>query len=41
MTGGLGITLQIGQKSRGIYTLEVYAGLGQVKIYELLTQSDF
>lgn len=25
--GGLGITVQVGQQSRGVHTLKVYAGL--------------
>ena len=41
MTGGLGITVQIGQKSRGVHTLEVYTGLREVQMCELLKQTEF
>lgn len=41
MTGGLSITVQIGPKSRGVHTLEIYTGLKEVKIWELLMQSEF
>lgn len=34
VAGGLGIAVQIGQQSRGIYTLKVYAGLKEK--YDLL-----
>lgn len=41
ITGALGITGQIGQKSRGVHTLEVYTGLREIKMHELLMQSEF